>query len=88
MATRRYKISLRVLKKYFTRSLRSLVEYFFNTSIYYIYTNELPNHFTLIVFWFERRDLLSSHSHGDIFKCEDIKFSSENSPGPGCSNVG
>ena len=40
-------------------------------SIYYINTNELPNHFTLIVFWCERRDLLCSHSNGDIFTCED-----------------
>ena len=39
-------------------------------SIYYINTNELPNHFTLIVFWCERRDLLCSHSNGDIFRCE------------------
>ena len=70
--------------KYFTRSLRSLVKYFFNKrretsylqvtmlcSIYYINTNELPNHFTLIVFWCERRDLLCSHSNGDIFTRED-----------------
>ena len=28
MAVRRYEISLLVLQKYFTRSLRSLVEYF------------------------------------------------------------
>ena len=28
MTARRYEISLRVLKKYFTRSLRSLVKYF------------------------------------------------------------
>ena len=28
MAARRYEISLLVLKKYFTRSLRSLVKYF------------------------------------------------------------
>ena len=34
-------------------------------------TNELPNHFTLTVFWCERRDLLCSHSNGDIFTCED-----------------
>ena len=39
--------------------------------IHYINTNELPNHFTLIVFWCERRDLLCSHSNGDIFTCED-----------------
>ena len=70
--------------KYFTRSLSSLVKYFFNKrretsylqaamlcSIYYINTNELPNHFTLIVFWCERRDLLCSHSNGDIFTRED-----------------
>ena len=31
----------------------------------------MPNHFTLIVFWCERRDLLCSHSKGDIFTCED-----------------
>jgi len=34
-------------------------------------TNELPNHFTLIAFWCERRALLCSHSNGDIFTCED-----------------
>ena len=43
-------------------------EIFFNT---YVNTNELPNHFTFIVFWCERRDLLCSHSNGDIFTCED-----------------
>ena len=31
----------------------------------------LPNHFTLIVFWCERHDLLCSHSKGDILTCED-----------------
>ena len=40
-------------------------------NIYYIDTNEIPNHFILIVFWCERRDLLCSHSKGDIFTCED-----------------
>ena len=72
------------VEKYFTRTLRSLVKYSFNTrreisylqaavkcSIYYINTNEIPNHFTLIVFWCERRDLLWSHSNGDIFTRED-----------------
>ena len=34
-------------------------------------SNEPPNHFTLIVFWCERCDLLCSHSNGDIFTCED-----------------
>ena len=54
------------------------------------YTNEIPNRFTLTVFWCERRDLLCSHSNGDTFTCEDnmlfshvndIKFSRESSPG-------
>ena len=36
-----------------------------------INTNEIPNHFILIVFWCERRDLLCSHSKGDIYTCED-----------------
>ena len=31
----------------------------------------MPNHFTLIVFWCERCNLLCSHSNGDIFTCED-----------------
>ena len=50
-------------------------------------TSEIPNHFTLIVFWCEMcdllRDLLSvaKHSKGDIFTREDIKFSRESSPG-------
>ena len=35
------------------------------------YTNEIPNRFTLRVFGCERRDLLCSHSNGDIFTCED-----------------
>ena len=61
MATRRYEISLRVLKNISRVS----------ASMYYINTNEIPNHFTLIVFWCERRDLLCSHSNGDIFTCED-----------------
>ena len=50
-------------------------------NIHYINTNELPNHFTLKVFWCERRDLLCSHSNGNTFTCEDIKFSRESSPG-------
>ena len=49
--------------------------------MFYLNTNELPNHFTLTVFWCERRDLLRSHSNGNIFTCEDIKFSRESSPG-------
>ena len=38
---------------------------------YYINTNEIPNHFTLIVFWCEGCHLSCSHSNGDIFTCED-----------------
>ena len=52
--------------KYFTSERSEQVKYFFNT-IYYINTNEIPNHFTLIVFWCERCDLLCNHSKGDIF---------------------
>ena len=44
-------------------------------------TNILLNHFTLIVFWYERCNLLCSHSNGDIVTCEDVKFSHESSPG-------
>ena len=63
MAARTYEISLRVLKN---------IKYIFSTRyFYYINTSEIPNHFTLIVFWCERRDLLCSHSNGDIFTCED-----------------
>ena len=40
-------------------------------NFYYINTNEIPNHFTETVFSCERRDLLCSHSNGDIFTCED-----------------
>ena len=72
MAVRRYEISLRVLKNISRVS----------ASNYFINTNELPNQFTLIVFWCERWDLLCSHSNGDIFTCEDIKFSRKSSSGP------
>jgi len=41
----------------------------FRISIYHINTNEIPNHFTLIVFWCERR--ACSLSNGDVFTCED-----------------
>ena len=34
-------------------------------------TNEIPNRFTLRVFWCEGHDLLCSHSNSDIFTCED-----------------
>ena len=85
MAARRCEISLLVLKKYFTRSRNtrreiSYLQAAMQCSTYYINTNEIPNHFTLIVFWCERRDILCSHSNGDIFTCEDIKFSRESSP--------
>ena len=66
MAARRYEMSLRVLANEW--NIFSTRE---NISLYYINTNEIPNHFTLIVFRCERRDLLCSHSNGDIFTCED-----------------
>ena len=83
MAARRYEISL----LFFFLLTR---EIFFNTrreisylqaavycSIYYINTNEIPNHFT---FRCERHDLLCNHRNGDLFTCEDIMFSRESSP--------
>ena len=59
MTARRYEISLRVLKN-ISRVSAAIIN-----------TNEIPNHFTLIVFCCERRDLLCSYSKGDIFTCED-----------------
>ena len=50
MAARKYEVSLGVLKNISTM--------FRECSICYINTNESPNHFTLIVFCRERRDLL------------------------------
>ena len=64
MAARRYEIPLRVLKNIISPSDDVMFYLLLNT-------NELLNHFTLIVFWCERRDLLCSHSNGDIFTCED-----------------
>ena len=71
MAARRYEIYLRVLKNISRvraaneRNIFSTGEDKFriskrpcNVFFYYINTNELPNHFTLIVFWCEMRDLL------------------------------
>ena len=86
-------IAFLVLKKYFSSERSERVKYFstlektFRISkrpckvLFNINTDEIPNHFTLIVFWYERRDLLCSHSKGDIFTCEDITFSRESSPG-------
>ena len=80
----RYKISLPVLKKISRVSAANKWNIFstreekFRISkrpcnVLFIIknTNEIQNHFTLIVFWCERRDLLWSHSNGDIFTCED-----------------
>ena len=88
-------------EKYFTSERSKQVNYFFQhkkrnfraamlCSIYHINTNEIPNHYMLIVFCFERCDLLFSHSNGDIscvkitgyiFHISDIMFSRESSPG-------
>ena len=71
MAARRYEISLRVLKNISRVSAANEWNIFSTRYFYYINTSEIPNHFTLIVFWCERRDLLCSYSNGDIFTCED-----------------
>ena len=82
MAARRYEISLRVLKNISRVSAANEWNIFNTTreisylqaamlcSIYYINTNEIPYHFTETVFSSERRNLLCSHSNGDIFTCE------------------
>ena len=59
------------VEKYFFNARREISHLKAAMSIYCINTNEIPNHFTLIVFWCERHDLLSSHSNSDIFTCED-----------------
>ena len=83
MAVQRYEISLRVLKNiswvsaanewnFFQHEKRNFVSPRGHVMFYLLYKHqEIPNHFTLIVFWCERHDLLCSHSNGDIFTCED-----------------
>ena len=72
--------------KYFQQEKRNFVSpsghVMFYQGIYYINTNEIPNHFDETVFSCKRRDLLCSHRNGDIFThennmivifmCEDI----------------
>ena len=79
-----YEISLRLLKYILQVSTASEWNIFstwkekfriskrpYNVLFIIINTNEIPNHFTLIVFWCEMCDLLCSHSNGDIFTYED-----------------
>ena len=73
MATWRYEISLWVLKN-ISRVSAANKWNIFSTLMQqhtFINTNDLPNHFTLIVFWCERCDLLRSHSNSDFFTHED-----------------
>ena len=96
MAVRRYDRNFSSsVEKSFTSEGSDQVKYYFSTQeekfslsdhvmFYLLYTgktNERPNHFTLILFWCERRDLLCSLSNGDIFTHEDIVFSRKSSPG-------
>ena len=85
MATRRYEISLWVLKNisrvsaanewniFNTRREISYLQAAIKCSInfYYMNTNEIPNHFTETVFSSARCDLLCGHINGDIFTCEN-----------------
>ena len=48
--------------------------------LFYINTNEIPNHFTLIVFWCERRDLVSVAIAKVIFS--HVKISSFRAKAP------
>ena len=73
MATRRYEISLPLVKNIsLVRCAHSWN--IFSTGEEKFCISKRPNHSTLIVFWCERRDLLCSHSKGDIFTCEDNMY--------------
>ena len=81
MDVRRYEISLRVLK-YFQHEKRNFVcpsGHVMFSLLYKHQWNTKP--FQLNFFSCERRDLLCSHSNGDLFTCEDIMFWRESSPG-------
>ena len=72
MAARRYEISLRVLKNmnfFFQHDKRNFVSPSGHVMFYLLYKHKwtIPNHFTLIVFWCERSDLLWSKSNVDKF---------------------
>ena len=70
--------------KYFSTQEREIFSLSDHVMFYLLYTgktNEIPNHFTLILFWCERRDLLCSLSNGDISTHEDIMFSRKSSLG-------
>ena len=78
MAARRYEISLWVLKIlrtsdiFFQHEKRNFVSPSGHVMFYLLYKHQWttkPFHFNS--FWCERRDLLCSHSNGDIFTCED-----------------
>ena len=94
MAARGYEISLRLLKNisrvsadnerniFFQHEKRNFVSPSEHVKFYfYVNIKQIPNHFTQIVFWCGRCDLLCSHSNGDTFTCEHVKFSRESSPG-------
>ena len=60
MAARRYEISLRVLKNIFERERINFVSSSCHVMFYLLYKHqsEMPNHFILIFFCYERRLLL------------------------------
>ena len=76
MAARGYEISLRVLKNMSRVSAANKWNIFLTREEKFRISKR-PE----IVFWSERWSLLWSHSKGDIFTCEDIKFSRESSLG-------
>ena len=80
MAAQRYKISLQIFHEwaqqtseiFFQHKKRNFVSPSGHVMFYLLYKhqwNTKPFHFNS--FWCERRDLLCSHSNGDIFTCED-----------------
>ena len=55
----------------YTRIESSCLQAAMSCSIYYTDTNEIPNHFTLILLCCERYDIFCSHSNGDLSTCDD-----------------
>ena len=62
------------------RNFSSSVENYFKILFFLLYKHQWnTKSFHSNSFWYERQDLLCSHSKGDIFTCEDSKFSRESS---------
>ena len=74
MDVRRYEIFLRVKRNFVCPS---------GHVMFYLLYKPMEYKTISVKFFFscERRDLLCSHSNGDLFTCEDIMFLRQSSPG-------